>query len=279
MLRRELPEPSWPMTMWSMLFVPERYNSASAVKEDDQLRCSVVLTAIALISVFFVALVVGTQGSVKGDPLPPAASGGDANGDGRVDISDAINILRFLFQDGSPPVACADSLDLTARVSALEGSLAELRSSTVRLACFVRGVSIKMDFPCQCQGVQQCWYDGAVTLLPSENHLIRKGVLAADGIRFSTERDADLLLDFEWQIQGGTGGPFLFFDGTSLNGSPLSPTAPPDTTPPTRIFIPAVKAGDHLLTFTGRALCNDSPTEGRAQIEFLLKTLHVHYLE
>jgi len=243
------------------------------------MRCRIVLTTVLLLVVLCVTLFVGTPRRVTGGTGTAASTGGDANGDGAVDISDAISILRFLFQDGSPPVACADSSEILTRVSALESSLAELKTSVVKLACFVRGVTIKMDIPCRCQGPPQCWYDGAVALFPSDDHMIRKGTLAGDGIRFSTDREADLLLDFVWETKGGAGAPFLFFDGTSINGSPLSPTAPPPSSP-SRILIPSVKAGEHLLTATGRALCNDSPThDGRAQIDMVLKTLQVQYLE
>lgn len=231
-------------------------------------------TVVLTLCVLFVALFVGTPRRVTGGSGSGASTGGDANGDGAVDISDAINILRFLFQEGPPPVACADSPELLTRVSALENSLAELQAS--KLAFFVRGVTIKMDIPCSCERVPQCWYDGAVELLPAADHVIRKGTLEKDGIRFSTDRDADLLFDFE--LDGpGYGAPLLFFDGNSLNGSPLSPSAAPPNTIG-KIFIPSVKAGEHVLTATGRALCNDSPTS-RAQIDMLLKSLHVQYLD
>ncbi|MBI4601510.1 MAG: DUF1566 domain-containing protein [Planctomycetes bacterium] len=49
-----------------------------------------------------------------------AGQNGDVNGDRRLDISDPIYILRFLFSDGPAPVACADSPELVARVEALE---------------------------------------------------------------------------------------------------------------------------------------------------------------
>lgn len=38
---------------------------------------------------------------------------GDVNGDNAVDISDALNILGFLFQDGIPP-ACINAADVDA---------------------------------------------------------------------------------------------------------------------------------------------------------------------
>jgi hypothetical protein len=56
------------------------------------------------------------------------AGNGDVNGDGVIDISDALYLLRYLFQEGAGPVACADSPALVARVAALEEVIAELRS-------------------------------------------------------------------------------------------------------------------------------------------------------
>ncbi len=245
------------------------------------MRRKVVLTAALFFVVLSGVLFVGPPGRVTRGAGKAAPTTGDTNGDGAVDISDAIQILRYLFQDGKPPVACADSPELLTRVAVLEASIAELKPKVAKLASFASAVSIKMDLPCRCQGQAQCWYDGVVAFSPSDGHLIRKGTLAADGIRFSTDRDADLLFDFVWETKGGAGTPFLFFDGTSINGSPLSPTAPPAASP-SRIFIPSVKAGDHLLTATGRALCNDSPqapNHNRAQIDMVLKSLQVQYLE
>jgi hypothetical protein len=60
---------------------------------------------------------------------------GDVNGDGTIDIADAVYTLLYLFKGGDPPVACADSPALVGRVQALEGAtcdiagaLAEFRS-------------------------------------------------------------------------------------------------------------------------------------------------------
>lgn len=45
---------------------------------------------------------------------------GDVNGDGAIDLSDAVYTLLYLFRDGPAPVALADSPSLLARVEALE---------------------------------------------------------------------------------------------------------------------------------------------------------------
>ncbi len=66
--------------------------------------------------------------------VPPQQGGtGDVNGDGALDISDAVYILHFLFKGGDGPVACGDSRSLTARLDAIEESLRASRS-----LCFER---------------------------------------------------------------------------------------------------------------------------------------------
>ena len=56
--------------------------------------------------------------------LAPGAptENGDVNGDGKRDIADAVSLLTWMFEGGPEPVplACADPVDLGARVSALE---------------------------------------------------------------------------------------------------------------------------------------------------------------
>jgi hypothetical protein len=62
-----------------------------------------------------IALVVALVG-IPAPPVPracgqaggaPARSNGDVNGDGKLNVTDAVYLLRYLFQSGPPPVACA----------------------------------------------------------------------------------------------------------------------------------------------------------------------------
>jgi len=53
-------------------------------------------------------------------------STGDTNGDGLVDMSDAIYLLSHLFNGGPPPAACADSPELVERVEQLESGFEAL---------------------------------------------------------------------------------------------------------------------------------------------------------
>ena len=71
----------------------------------------------------FVGIPVGAGG--QGEPVEPPSTG-DTNGDQIIDVSDAVYLLRHLFQGGPEPVACADSPGLEARVTELEAALLEL---------------------------------------------------------------------------------------------------------------------------------------------------------
>lgn len=80
-----------------------------------------IITAL-FIQAFFLALrfVSELPAVAQSGTAATASQNGDINGDGRRDISDAISILNWLFQDGSPPVALAASADLETRIQALE---------------------------------------------------------------------------------------------------------------------------------------------------------------
>ena len=58
-------------------------------------------------------LILGFSLHVRaGAPVEPMRNG-DVNGDGTIDISDVVYTLLYLFQSGSPPVACAQDNTLT----------------------------------------------------------------------------------------------------------------------------------------------------------------------
>lgn len=56
----------------------------------------------------------------QADLVPGAASNGDVNGDGQINISDAVYTLIYLFRGGPAPVACASSPDVLGRLADLE---------------------------------------------------------------------------------------------------------------------------------------------------------------
>ena len=84
-----------------------------------------------LLATVFVGLLL----SVRAGTEPQTASGnGDINGDSAIDISDAIALLTYIFRNGAPPVACADSPELVGRVEALEGVTTTIADSLADIA-------------------------------------------------------------------------------------------------------------------------------------------------
>ncbi|MBI4584600.1 MAG: hypothetical protein HY717_11350 [Planctomycetes bacterium] len=68
-----------------------------------------------------------------GGGRPLASRNGDANCDGRINISDAIHLIRWLFQGGEPPCAFAnDPADLTPVIEALRDLKAQAASCCPR---------------------------------------------------------------------------------------------------------------------------------------------------
>jgi len=65
----------------------------------------------AFLYVAFVGIPVSHRGARGSGGAPVATTNGDVNGDGRIDITDAIYLLGYLFQHGDAPVpvACADT--------------------------------------------------------------------------------------------------------------------------------------------------------------------------
>jgi hypothetical protein len=73
---------------------------------------------LALLCGRFWGEISSTLASVRGGG-GAASQNGDTNGDGSLDLSDAVHLLTFLFNGGPPPAALAQT-DLGARVAALE---------------------------------------------------------------------------------------------------------------------------------------------------------------
>lgn len=65
--------------------------------------------------------------AVRAGTSPSSTVSGDVNGDGQLDISDAVYTLSHLFNGGPAPVACAQPAAIAERVEALEDAVARLR--------------------------------------------------------------------------------------------------------------------------------------------------------
>ncbi len=89
------------------------------------------LFAGLVLSIFVLALSLSVR---VGAGQSPASQNGDVNGDGTIDVSDAVYTLLFLFRNGEPPVACADSPELVAKVNELEQRLSALEGLPISLS-------------------------------------------------------------------------------------------------------------------------------------------------
>ncbi len=87
-----------------------------------------IVTVSILLSAFCLLLIV----SVRAVPVQPGGGGaaavgnGDTNGDGVIDVSDAVHLLLFLFRSGEPPAAVAESPELVAGVELIGTRLEEI---------------------------------------------------------------------------------------------------------------------------------------------------------
>jgi uncharacterized protein DUF1566 len=89
------------------------------------LACSLVFVGGFLFALVLMGHALTAKGGSGG---AVATMNGDVNGDGSLDISDALYLLFHLFVDGPAPVAIADSPELLARVEALEGKAMQVES-------------------------------------------------------------------------------------------------------------------------------------------------------
>ncbi|MBI4605864.1 MAG: hypothetical protein HY721_28190 [Planctomycetes bacterium] len=105
------------------------------------MRKLLIVSLAAFSGSLLAVLLVGIPLAVRAGPGGGTASeNGDTNGDGTLDISDAVYLLLHLFKGGPAPAACADSPELVRRVEALEqqaqqiGAMVDMLSTTVSAA-------------------------------------------------------------------------------------------------------------------------------------------------
>lgn len=90
-------------------------------------------SGVVFLLVFVLAFAWHAAGGLNRVGGGGSVSAGDSNGDGKLDVSDAIHTLRFLFSDGPPPAACQSS-DVVASDVAFDSTGSKLRSADVNAA-------------------------------------------------------------------------------------------------------------------------------------------------
>ena len=99
-----------------------------------------VLSAVVALYVVF---------NLRAGVMPLATQNGDVNGDGALDISDAVHLLNGLFADGAPPVAIAHTGDFDSEMAA---SLAQISTTLSEIS-----VTLAEDDPVPCEDVVDRW--------------------------------------------------------------------------------------------------------------------------
>jgi hypothetical protein len=84
-----------------------------------------LVNALALLSMLSVRVVPAEGGRGAGDT---AVGNGDVNCDGRIDLSDPVYMLSYLFQNGPELCAIAQEPELLARIEVLEREVEELKN-------------------------------------------------------------------------------------------------------------------------------------------------------
>ncbi len=72
-----------------------------------------LLGVAAFVGVFNIVLIVVAVGVVTVKAGPTASGNGDINGDGSINVGDAVALLSYIFEGGTPPVAIAGPPGLT----------------------------------------------------------------------------------------------------------------------------------------------------------------------
>ncbi|MBI4602374.1 MAG: hypothetical protein HY721_10490 [Planctomycetes bacterium] len=180
------------------------------------------------------ALAVALNLSVRaGGGLATAAQNGDTNGDGAIDVSDAVYLLLHLFKGGPEPVACADTPELLARVSLLEEKIVPLENLPARVTDTAADLATLKDQFEKIGGnyvllVSNAYVKlrriqgnrfGLALLGPDPGSgdpplILFGGTIDAERIRFPTERPGHLLIRLEGSWTRNESCPIeLFIDG------------------------------------------------------------------
>jgi hypothetical protein len=222
----------------------------------------------------WIGIPVGAGG--QGEPVTEPSTG-DTNGDLVIDVSDAVYLLRYLFDGGEPPAACADSPALVARVEQLEENIGASEIRDVELSEAIdqlRGEvpDLSRRFVMAAKGLRATWEaqcseaDGRVVKRGdgsfSSIHAMIGGDLVDGRIEFETDRESDLLIEISYGAASTQPRPegqiLLFFDESdfSVNFPPVAPG-----TPSIRVqqrIMERVPAGTHTINVVGTRTCPPS---------------------
>ncbi len=96
------------------------------------------ITLSAFVGAVLAIAIIGIPLRVRAGGAATPSGNGDVNGDGMIDVSDAVYTLLYLFKGGQPPVACADTPELVGRVAALEAADAGVAKALEDVATALR---------------------------------------------------------------------------------------------------------------------------------------------
>ena len=110
------------------------------------MKRTIAVCTLLLVGFLAGALTIGIPAGAGGQVDPEGrGSTGDTNGDGLVDMSDAIYLLSHLFNGGPQPAACGDSPELVDRVVALEANLIAVTADVGEIRAGLQGLAESLD--------------------------------------------------------------------------------------------------------------------------------------
>jgi hypothetical protein len=248
-----------------------------------------ILAALVLNAIMLAIRV--TQEATAQVAAPPGT--GDANGDGEIDISDPLYLLRYLFEAGAPPAACAAPHDLVDRVSDLESQVSELSAgqaslnlTATRVPLTASGFAFDARFEYACTYEERFQFKAGTGRFPEAEPgtvQLRGGELRDGEILFETNRQADLLLELDYVSLGywpnGSAIVRILLDGEDVWAMPSSSSSsgPPPAWETGHKLVYEIPSGTHVLSVEGGLSCGSDNAMYRAIAQ--IRYLAVHYMD